>query len=157
MQPDSSWLSLSFTRTRVPRSMSCRRYFGSMNVTSGALFFAVGLGGMGCGEGAGPARSRLFRILIISGACGNPQTGPVYLDFHPAEPVLRWREVRRVIADQVLGPEVLQDLGKGVVQFLPHCWRENPAARSRCQGGQCVLAADVPSCVVRDRHDHDRI
>src|SRR5882762_9139603 len=95
----------------------------------------------------------LVRISIIAVASEHPQTRAADIDPQGMKPVLRGRSILGIETDQVLGTQLTQYLGKGVVELGSKARSEDAATGARSQRGQRVLAADIAPGVVDDRNN----
>src|SRR6516225_4571408 len=138
MTPTTSSPPVILTRTTVPFSINCLRYFGSWKVCSGgrvdlpdcAVFLFPFNWRRNRDAGIGPGFA--LRLTIIAVARGHPQfrTGDTHLQL--VKPVFGERHVARIETEQVLRAQLADDIAESAVELGAERGQEGPATRAVC-------------------------
>src|SRR5947207_2302832 len=128
--PLTSSPSAIFTRMGVAFSISRLRYLISSNVCSGArdplvgggvrgllTFFLLPVGRYVDAVFRVAANATTLDLSIIAVARRDPQIRPLHFDLQLVKALLVERDVLRVEADQVLRAELMDDVGKYLVEL----------------------------------------
>src|SRR5580658_7328287 len=96
-------------------------------------------------------RSGLIGIPIIATARADAQTTIRRIVLHrhlqSVEAILGWRDVGGIKADQILRPELTQDVVEGLIELRAKIGREYAAAGARGERCQRVFAAHIAPSV----------
>src|SRR5579883_511208 len=167
MVPVTSSPSVIFTSTGVSCSINCLRYLASSNVASGAradlpccavlVLLTLFGGAFRADRNSRVGRAAAHRFPIIAVARRYPQLAGFHAHFKAVERVLGERNLVGVEAEHVLGAQLRQDVGEGLIELCAGVGIERAAARALRHEFERVLAAGVAAGVVRDGQDDDGV
>src|SRR4029077_6804244 len=84
-------------------------------------------------------------------------SGFVERDLKGVKTLLRDRHIAGIEGNQILRPQIAEDLVEGLVERRPERRLEYPASGAQRERGQSILTADVASHFIRDRDYKDRV